>query len=105
MTRARALFLALLASALVSFAAPVAVAEPVSTSVVVAVAGPVARQQQAPEPGPKIDPADNQRANSEKVKNKVIVGVAAVVLLLIVLWGRKVRGKNQKKADAQAKGK
>jgi hypothetical protein len=67
-------------------------------------AGPVAEQTTAPI-GPVIDPADNARANAQKTKSKIVVGVVAAVLLAIVLWGRSIRKKRRKKSSDQAKGK
>ena len=62
------------------------------------------RQQVAP-PGPLLDPAETARVNSQQTKNKLIAGGVAVVLLLLVLWGRRVRSHKQKKTKDQAKGK
>ncbi|WAL64976.1 hypothetical protein ORV05_29245 [Amycolatopsis cynarae] len=59
-------------------------------------AGPLAQQTTAP-PGPRIDPSDNARANAQKAKNKIIVGVIAAVLALIVVWGHSRRAKKKKK--------
>lgn len=104
MTRLRATLAALMLGVLLSFAAPSvpAVAAPaaVATS-----AGPVAQQTTAPPVGPVIDPADNARANAQKTKSKIVVGVIAALLLVIVIWGRSIRKKRRKKSADQAKGK
>ncbi|HKS47943.1 MAG TPA: hypothetical protein VJT49_23090 [Amycolatopsis sp.] len=89
----------LLLGVVVLFAAPAAPAASASTSI-----GVVAQQATAP-PGPRIDPADTDKANAQKTKSKVVVGVTAVVLLGIVVWGRSIRRKRRKSADDQAKGK
>lgn len=67
--------------------------EPAGTS------GPVLVQEQTPEPGPTLDP--QTEADARKTQNKLIVGAAAVLLLGIVIWGRRVRNKrnpNKKKS-------
>jgi len=83
----------------VLFAASPAQAEPVrpvAVSVTVAHAGaaPVFAQTQAP--GPVLDPAQTDKANTEKTKNKLVAGLVAVVLLGIVIWGRRIRSKKTK---------
>jgi CubicO group peptidase (beta-lactamase class C family) len=82
----------------VLFAVPAApaLASPVA---VTAAAAPVAQQAPAPPPGPHIDPAENEKANAEKTKSKVVVGVIAVVLAGIVVWGRMIRRKRKKDAS------
>ncbi|WP_181771690.1 hypothetical protein [Amycolatopsis pittospori] len=50
---------------------------------------------QAP-PGPVLDPAETDKANSEETKNKVIAGILAVVLLGLVILGRRARSKKKK---------
>lgn len=60
--------------------------------------------RQAP-PGPVLDPAQTDKANAEKTKNKLIAGGVAIVLLLLVIWGRKTRSSKRKKDGDQAKGK
>lgn len=67
--------------------------------------GAAAAQQPTPPPGPTLDPEKSERANSERAQNKTVVGIIAGVLLLIVLWGRRVRGKRNKQIKAAAKGK
>ncbi|MGH3520667.1 MAG: hypothetical protein ACRDQ7_25500 [Haloechinothrix sp.] len=62
---------------------------------------PPARSDREPaqvEPGPVIDPENSERANNERVKNKFIVGAATVLLLGIVIWGRRVRKHRRHKA-------
>jgi hypothetical protein len=60
---------------------------------------------QTPPPGPVLDPAQTSKADQEKSRNKLIAGGVAIVLLLIVLYGRRVRAKKRKKSSDQAKGK
>ncbi|MFJ1761916.1 hypothetical protein ACIOD2_16455 [Amycolatopsis sp. NPDC088138] len=71
---------------------------PVAVTVTVAHAGvaPVLAQTQAP--GPVLDPAQTDKANTEKTKNKLVAGLVAVVLLGIVIWGRRIRSKKAKKS-------
>ncbi|PRX44349.1 hypothetical protein B0I33_112227 [Prauserella shujinwangii] len=71
-------------------AVPIAAAEP---GVAMGSGAPVLVQDPSPEPGPQLDP--QTEADSRKTKNKLIVGGAALVLLLIVIWGRKQRNKNR----------
>lgn len=52
------------------------------------------------QPGPLIDPENNERADSERTKNKLIVGAVTVALLGIVVWGRRIRSHRRKKAKA-----
>lgn len=106
MTKVRAVLAGLMLGLLVALGAPtaVAVAAPAASVVQVVQAGPVAEQTTAP-PGPRIDPADNDRANAAKTKSKIVVGVLAAILAVIVLWGRNVRRKRRGKAADQAKGK
>ncbi|WP_026360326.1 hypothetical protein [Amycolatopsis nigrescens] len=91
--KTRASVLALVLGLLVVLGAPAAVAQPAAEvrQPVAAAVAPVLAQDQTPVPGPTIDPAESQRADSEETRNKIIVGVSAAVLLLLVLWGRKVR--------------
>jgi hypothetical protein len=103
MGKVRAVLAGLMLAVLVSVTAPSAVALAAPTPVS-AVWRPVAQQTDAP-PGPRIDPSENERANAEKTKSKIVVGVLAVVLAAIVLWGRSVRRKRRKKSSDQAKGK
>ncbi|MFO7193547.1 MAG: hypothetical protein DIU77_015000, partial [Thermocrispum agreste] len=46
--------------------------------------------------GPVIDPETTERAESEEARRKLVVGGVAVGLLLIVLWGRRVRSAKSK---------
>jgi hypothetical protein len=55
-------------------------------------------EQNAP-PGPVLDPAGTTEADAQKSKNKLIAGGVAIVLLLLVLWGRKVRNPKAKKKE------
>ncbi len=50
---------------------------------------------QAP-PGPVLDPAETDKANSQETKNKVIAGIVAAVLLGLVILGRRSRSKKKK---------
>ncbi|HVW42373.1 MAG TPA: hypothetical protein VHC18_13585 [Amycolatopsis sp.] len=106
MTKVRAVLAGLMLGVLVALTVPTAVAAaaPAASVVLLAQAGPVAEQTTAP-PGPRIDPADNDRANAAKTKSKIVVGVLAAILAVIVLWGRSVRKKRRKKSSDQAKGK
>lgn len=83
----------------VLFTASPAFAEPVRSAAVTVVAahvpGTLVPVQTQP-PGPVLDPAQTDKANSEKTKNKLIAGVVAVVLLGIVIWGRRIRSKKAK---------
>ncbi|TVT48577.1 hypothetical protein FNH05_17830 [Amycolatopsis rhizosphaerae] len=76
---------------------PVPVALPAPEAVSGATVALVAQQTTAP-PGPRIDPSDNARANAQKAKNKIIVGVIAAVLAVIVVWGHSRRAKKKKQA-------
>lgn len=70
-----------------------------ASPVPVTAAAPAAQQATTPPPGPRIDPAENSKANAEKTKSKVIVGVIAVALAGIVFWGRMIRRKRKKSAS------
>lgn len=59
--------------------------------------GPFAQQTTAP-PGPRIDPAETDRANAEKTKSKAVVAVIALLLAAIVVGGRYLRRKKRKAA-------
>ena len=98
MAKLRVLVLAGVLGAVVFTASP-ASAEPVRpAAVTVAVAhAPVALvPAQTQPPGPVLDPAQTDKANTEKTKNKLIAGVVAVALSGIVIWGRRVRSKKAK---------
>lgn len=56
-------------------------------------------------PGPVLDPAETDKANSQKTKNKLVAGGVAVVLLGIVVWGRRIRAKKRKKDSDKSQGK
>lgn len=89
----------LTAPAAVAFAEPVPVAMPAPAPAQGAgTAELAATQPTTAPPGPRIDPTDNERANAQKTKNKVIVGVIAGVLAVIVVWGRGRRAKRKKPA-------
>ncbi|MGK3205360.1 hypothetical protein [Amycolatopsis sp. MEPSY49] len=101
MAKVRGLVLAGVLGAVLFTASPAA-AEPVRSDNAVAVAvahaavGPVLAQTQTQPPGPVLDPAQTDKANTEKTKNKLIAGVVAVALLGIVIWGRRIRSKKAK---------
>lgn len=98
MAKLRGLVLVGLLGAVLFTASP-ALAEPVRPAAVAVTvahgAAPVAAQS-TPNPGPVLDPAQTDKANSEKTKNKLIAGLIAVVLLGIVIWGRRIRSKKAK---------
>lgn len=83
----------LLFTAMPAQAGPV---RPVAVTVTVAHAGAALAPAQTQPPGPVLDPSQTDKANSEKTKNKLIAGLVAVVLLAIVIWGRRVRSKKAK---------
>ncbi|NKQ58253.1 hypothetical protein HFP15_35920 [Amycolatopsis sp. K13G38] len=95
MTKVRAVLAGLMLGMLVVVAAPTAVAVAAPAAVVSVRTGPVAEQTTAP-PGPRIDPADNAKANAQKTKSKIVVGVIAALLAVIVVWGRSIRKKRRK---------
>jgi hypothetical protein len=99
MAKLRGLVLVGLLGAVLFTASP-ALAEPVRpatvTVTVVHAAAPAMAQTQPP--GPVLDPAETDKANNEKTKNKLIAGLVAVILLGIVIWGRRIRAKRAKKA-------
>ncbi|MGW3964055.1 hypothetical protein ACWED2_29870 [Amycolatopsis sp. NPDC005003] len=84
---------AVLFTASPAYAAPV---RPVAVTVSTAHASPVLVPAQTQPPGPVLDPAQTDKANTEKTRNKLIAGLIAVVLLGIVIWGRKIRSKRAK---------
>lgn len=57
-----------------------------------------------PEQGPVIDSDSTEQADATQTKQKLIYGGVALGLLLIVLWGRRVRSAGKRKADKQSKG-
>ena len=95
MIKMRAVLAGLVLATMVTLAAPAApaLAAPVSAQVS---ASDVVAQQTDVDPGPRIDTDENTKANQEKTKNKIIVGVLAVLLALLVLWGRSIRRKKRK---------
>jgi hypothetical protein len=99
MAKLRGLVLAGVLGAVLFSASP-ASAEPVrahdSVTVTVAHAAVAPAPAQTQPPGPVLDPAQTDKANTEKTKNKLIAGVVAVALLAIVIWGRRVRSKKAK---------
>ncbi|WP_233519961.1 hypothetical protein [Prauserella sp. PE36] len=68
-------------------------AAPATAQPVVA-AGPALTQA---EPGPVLDPEQQDEADARNSRSKLIVGVAAAVLLGIVVWGRHIRNKKKPK--------
>ncbi len=94
MVKVRAVLAGLMLTTMVTFAVPAAPALAAPVSVHVTAADVVA--QQTTDPGPRINPDDNSKANQEKTKSKIVVGVLAAVLAGIVLWGRSVRRKKRK---------
>jgi hypothetical protein len=85
---------AVLFTASPAYAGPVRSHDTVAVAVAHAPAAPVLAQTQPP--GPVLDPAQTDKANTEKTKNKLIAGVVAVALLGIVIWGRRIRSKKAK---------
>jgi hypothetical protein len=112
MTKLRGLVLVGLIG-LLALCAPPAQAVVVTPAVAVAQVGAVAPVpvqlrpdlQQAAPPGPVLDPANTNEANNLKTKNKAIAAGIAAVLLIAVIWGRRVRSKKRKKNNDQAQGK
>ncbi|HEX2132270.1 MAG TPA: hypothetical protein VHH15_11980 [Actinophytocola sp.] len=45
--------------------------------------------------GPQLEPADTEAEQAEN-RRKIVMGVASVVLIAIVVWGRSVRRKKAK---------
>jgi hypothetical protein len=97
MAKLRGLVLVGLLGAVLFTASP-ALAEPVRpAAVTLSVASPaLVPAQTTVNPGPVLDPAQTDKANSEKTRNKLVAGLIAVVLLGIVIWGRKIRSKRAK---------
>ncbi|MEV6648360.1 hypothetical protein [Amycolatopsis sp. NPDC051371] len=77
-------------------AEPVRLHNPATVTVAHASVALVPVQTQTQPPGPVLDPAQTDKANTEKTKNKLIAGVVAVALLGIVIWGRRIRSKKAK---------
>ncbi|GLY68463.1 hypothetical protein [Amycolatopsis taiwanensis] len=92
----------LMLSVVVLLAVPGMPASAVTSQATVALSksvGPLAQQATAP-PGPRIDPAETDRANAEKTKNKVVIGLIVLVLAAIVVGGRYLRRKKRKAAKS-----
>jgi hypothetical protein len=58
-------------------------------------AGPAWAQTGTPQPGPSLNPPQNQSLGDD-ARQRVILFVIVVVLLGIVWWGRRIRKKRQK---------
>ncbi|MEU0789646.1 hypothetical protein ABZ342_06240 [Amycolatopsis sp. NPDC005961] len=100
MAKLRGLVLAGVLGAVLFTASP-ASAEPVRAHHTVAVtvghaSAALVPVQATPNPGPVLDPAQTDKANTEKTRNKLVAGVVAVALLGIVIWGRRIRSKKAK---------
>jgi len=97
-TRSRLGQLAGLVAAGLIACAPVAQAAQIQAAppVIMQAAAVQVEPAQAP-PGPVLDPAETEKANSEETKNKVIAGGVAVVLAALVILGRRARSKTKKK--------
>ncbi|RSN57232.1 hypothetical protein DMH01_27685 [Amycolatopsis sp. WAC 04182] len=80
--------------------APVAQAAPFSgiqaPAPVIAQAAAVHEVPSQAPPGPVLDPAETDKANSQETKRKIIAGVAAAILLGLVVLGRRARSKKKK---------
>lgn len=98
MAKLRGLVLAGVLGAVLFTASPASAepVRPVSVAVTVAHAPVALVPAQTQPPGPVLDPAQTDKANTEKTKNKLIAGVVAVALLAIVIWGRRIRSKKTK---------
>jgi len=99
MVKLRAVLTGLVLATIVALAPPAAIAAaaPASAAAPVrAVASGIVAQQD--DPGPEIDPEQTNKANQDKTKNKIVVGVMAAVLAAIVVWGRTARRKKRKAA-------
>jgi hypothetical protein len=98
---ARLLVVTLLGVAVALVAVPVVVAEPEDEVVVQQTTTP---PPQTTAPSVELDPADTEADRSER-NRKLVMGILSVVLVGIVIWGRSVRRKRQKKIEGGAKGK
>ncbi|MBE1498738.1 hypothetical protein H4696_005838 [Amycolatopsis lexingtonensis] len=85
---------AVLFTASPALAGPVRVHTTASVTAARVAVAPAPAQTQPP--GPVLDPAQTDKANTQKTKNKLVAGLIAVVLLGIVIWGRRVRSKKTK---------
>lgn len=57
---------------------------------------PATKKPGQSDPGPLIDSETKRRADSEQTRTKLVVAGFAVVLLGLVVWGRRARGKRRK---------
>ncbi|HWM02156.1 MAG TPA: hypothetical protein VNP92_07430 [Actinophytocola sp.] len=48
--------------------------------------------------GPRLEPAETEADQAED-RRKIVMGVASVVLIGLVIWGRSIRSKRKKKAE------
>lgn len=48
--------------------------------------------------GPKLEPADTEADRAEQ-RRKIVMGVASVILIGVVIWGRSIRRKRRKKTE------
>ena len=48
-------------------------------------------------PGPTLEPADTEAQQAES-RRKLVMGIASVILIGIVIWGRSIRRKKKVKA-------
>jgi hypothetical protein len=100
MTKFRGLVLAGLIGLLVVGASPaqaVTVGLPATAAVSASAQVQPFPEQTAP-PGPMLDPAGTAAADAATTRNKLVAGGIALVLLLLVLWGRSVRKKKPEKS-------
>lgn len=58
-------------------------------------AAPAIAQTSAPQPGPSLNPPQNQSL-SDDARQKLIIALVVVVLFAIVWYGRRVRRKRRK---------
>jgi hypothetical protein len=49
--------------------------------------------------GPRLEPADTEEDRAEQ-RRKIVMGVASVVLIGVVIWGRSIRRKKKAKASS-----
>lgn len=92
--------LVILALSVLLLALPMTVAEAAAPAAEHAVAGqptqppPTDPGATAP-PGPTLEPADTEAERAES-RRKLVMGIASVVLIGIVIWGRSIRKKKAK---------
>lgn len=100
----RGLVTAGFAAAMLALTPPVAQAEAAHATVVasapaaVVAPAPAASVTPGPPAGPVIDPAANQQANARNSRNRIIAGVVAVVLAVIVFFGRRSHNRKRKQS-------